>query len=334
MKKPLLIILAAAAAWALWAFVLPVSNSDNKVVSIGMGQGASRIRRALRQAGVVHSAFAFRLAARLSGQASDLKAGDYEIPSGLNVFQTLDLIVSGKTLVHRFLVREGLSAKQIAALLEAAGGLGHGRGLHGRRGFGHGPHGPRTGCARAPALEGWLFPDTYQVAKGMDEKALAKLMVARFKQKVPDRLLAEGSAIRLSPQQVMVMASIIEKEAKADKERPIVSAVFRNRMKLKKRLESCATVRYALDKWTGPLYNKDLLKPSPYNTYQNFGLTPGPICSPGLASIEGALHPAVTDALYFVVAGDGTHIFSKTYEQHLAAVARYKRLKKGVVDNQ
>jgi UPF0755 protein len=103
-------------------------------------------------------------------------------------------------------------------------------------------------------------------------------------------------------------------------------------MKLKKRLESCATVRYALDKWTGPLYNKDLLKPSPYNTYQNFGLTPGPICSPGLASIKAALHPVQTDALYFVVAGDGTHIFSKTYEEHLKAVARWKKMKKGVVE--
>jgi UPF0755 protein len=330
MKRAVLVSLASVCAWALWAFALPVSNSDSRVISIGVGQGASSISRTLRQAGVVHSALAFRLAARFSGDQSDLKAGDYEIPAGLNVFQTLDLIVSGKTLVHRFLVREGLSAKQIAALVEQAG-LGHADAF---MAVINDPAMVRELGVSGPSLEGYLFPDTYQVAKGMDEKALAKLMVARFKQKVPDSLLAQGAAIRLSPQQVLTMASIIEKEAKADKERPLVSAVFRNRMRLKKRLESCATVRYALDKWTGPLYNKDLLRPSPYNTYQNFGLPPGPICSPGLASIEGALHPAVTDALYFVVAGDGTHIFSKTYEQHLAAVARYKRLKKGIADDQ
>ena len=330
--KKIKTLLGLLAVWILWAFAMPANVADSTVVSIGVGQGASSISHTLAKAGLVHSALAFRLAARLSGDQSELKAGDYEVPGGLNVIQTLDLLVGGKALVHPFLVREGLSAKQLAALIESEG-LGKADAF--------------LAATRDPGLlkelaarqlpgdsaEGYLFPDTYNLPKGMDEKALVRLMVARFNQKVPPALLAEGAAIRLSPQQVMTMASIIEKEAKADKERPVVSAVFRNRMKLKKRLESCATVRYALDKWTGPLYNKDLLKPSPYNTYQNFGLTPGPICSPGLASIQAALHPVQTDALYFVVAGDGTHIFSKTYEEHLKAVARYKRLKKGVVDN-
>jgi len=273
------------------------------------------------------------VAARITGDQSELKAGDYEVPGGLNVFQTLSLLVGGKALVHPFLVREGLSAKQLAALIEKEG-------LGKADAFLQATRDPEILKELADrqlpgdSAEGYLFPDTYNLPKGMDEKALVKLMVARFNQKVPPALLAEGAAIRLNPQQVMTMASIIEKEAKEEDERPIISAVFRNRMKLKKRLESCATVRYALDKWTGPLYNKDLLKPSPYNTYQNFGLTPGPICSPGLASIKAAMHPVQTDALYFVVAGDGSHIFSKTYEEHLQAVARYKRLKKGVVDNQ
>ena len=329
MKKILLLSIAAAAAWFLWAMALPVGGDQSQVISIGAGQGASSISRTLKQAGVVRSAFGFRLAARFSGKQSQLKAGDYEVTPGLNAFQTLDLLVSGKALVHPFLVREGLSAKQIAALVEKEG-LGRSAAFMGAT---KDPQLLKELGKDIDSAEGYLFPDTYNLPKGLDEKELVKMMLARFKQKVPASLLAEGAAIRLTPQQIITMASIIEKEAKADKERPVVSAVFRNRMKLKKRLESCATVRYALDKWTGPLYNKDLVKPSRYNTYQNFGLPPGPICSPGLASIRAALHPVQTDALYFVVAGDGTHIFNKTYEEHLAAVARYKRLKKGIVDN-
>lgn len=328
MKKLLLSLAAVSALWALWALVLPVSLADGTVVSIAVGQGAGSISHALEDAGVVRSALGFRLITRLSGQQGQLKAGDYEVPDGLNAFQTLDLLVSGKTLVHRFLVREGLSAKQIAALLqqEKLGDAGR---------FMAAVKDPALAAelkVPGPTLEGYLFPDTYNMAKGLDERAIAKLMVARFKKMVPDSLLAQGSAIRLSPVQVMSMAALIEKEAKADKERPLVSGVFRSRMKQKKRLESCASVRYALDKWTGPLYNKDLAVDSAYNTYKVFGLPPGPICSPGLASINAALHPTETDALYFVVAGDGTHIFSKTYEEHLAAKARWKKLKKGIVD--
>ncbi len=328
MRKLLYGIVAAIAVWGLWALLLPAYAGEGKVVSISVGQGASSISRSLKEAGVIHSALGFRLITRFTGQAGDLKAGDYEVPSGLNAFQTLNLLVSGRTLVHRFLVREGLSAKQIAALLaqEKLGDADR---------FMAAVNDPALVAelgVPGPTLEGYLFPDTYQFAKGLDERALAKIMVARFKQKVPDSLLADGAAIRLTPRQVMSMAALIEKEAKADKERPLVSGVFRSRMKQKKRLESCASVRYALDKWTGPLYNKDLLAASPYNTYQNFGLPPGPICSPGMASIMAALHPTETDALYFVVAGDGTHIFSKTYEEHLAAKARWKKLKKGIVD--
>jgi UPF0755 protein len=329
MKKPLILFAALLAAWTLWAFALASGASQSTVVSIGVGQGASSISRTLRNAGVVRSAMAFRLAARFSGQQGQLKAGDYEVPPGLSVIQTLDLLVSGKTLVHPFLVREGLSGKQIAALLEKQG-LGKASAFLAAMAD---PVLVADLGIPGPTVEGYLFPDTYQLPKGLDERALVKMMVGRFKKMVPTDLLAQGAAIRLTPAQVMTMASIIEKEAKADKERPVVSAVFRNRMKQKKRLESCATVRFAFDRWTGPLYNKDLLRPSPYNTYQVFGLPPGPICSPGLASINAALHPVQTDAMYFVVAGDGTHIFSKTFEEHQKAVARWKKLKKGIVDN-
>jgi UPF0755 protein len=307
---------------------LPAHPAEHTIVSVPLGAGLGTVARELKKTGAVHSALAFKWLARISGHSGDIKAGDYEITPGLNASETLELLVSGRSLMHPLLVREGLSAAQIAAELERQG-LGSAKAF---LAVVQDPAEVDRLKVPGPSLEGYLFPDTYFLPRGMNEAAIAEMMVARFHQKAPTALLDEGSDIRLSPRQVMTMASLIEKEAKVERERPMVSAVFRNRMRLKKRLESCATVRYALNKWTGPLYNKDLLAASPYNTYQNFGLPPGPICSPGLASIDAALHPAQTDALYFVVAGDGTQIFSKTYEEHLKAKARWKRLKKGVVE--
>jgi UPF0755 protein len=327
MKKPVLIAAGSAFGLLLALFVLPTAPPQGTIVSVPMGASAATVARELKQAGAIRSATAFKLAARLSGKAGAIKAGDYEVPAGLGVFGMLDLLVSGRSLMHKFLVREGLSAPQVGALIEK-------QGLGSAKAFLAVAQDPAEAArlkVPGPTLEGYLFPDSYHLARGMSERAIAEMMVARFHQKVPPSLLAQGAAIRLDPRRVVTMASLVEKEAAAAKERPLVSAVFRNRMRQKMRLESCATIRYALDKYTGPIYYKDLKVESPYNTYIHFDLPPGPICSPGLASIEAALRPAQTDAMFFVVAGDGTHVFSKTYEEHQAAVARWRKLRKGVV---
>jgi UPF0755 protein len=322
--------LCVVAALSLGALLwVPCSPDKTVVISVPLGAGLGTVAARLKKAGAIHSAFVFKCLARLEGKSGAIKAGDYAVPPGLNAFGTLNLLVSGGSLMHPLLVREGLSAAQIGAELEKQG-LGSAKAF---MALVKDPASAKRFQVPGPTLEGYLFPDTYFLPQGVGAETVVKMMVARFHQKVPDSLLAQGSAIRLNPRQVMTMASIIEKEAKLEQERPIISAVFRNRMRLKKRLESCATVRYALDKWTGPLYDKDLSVPSPYNTYRNFGLPPGPICSPGLLCIEAALHPVKTDALFFVVAGDGSHIFSKTYAEHLKAKARWKRLKRGIVEN-
>ena len=214
LKKPFLLLIGFFGLVALWTLFVPVGGSEETVVSIGVGQGASSISKTLKEAGVIRSSLAFRLVTRVTGQQGQLKAGDYAVPGGLNVLQTLDLLVSGKTLVHRFLVREGLSGKQIAALVEKAG---LGTAVAFRQAMADPVFLKELGIP-GPTVEGYLFPDTYQLAKGLDEKALVKLMIERFKAKVPATLLAQGAAIRLSPLQVMTMASMIEKEAKADKE--------------------------------------------------------------------------------------------------------------------
>jgi UPF0755 protein len=158
------------------------------------------------------------------------------------------------------------------------------------------------------------------------------MMVTRFKEKVDVALLDQGARLHLRPLQVLTLASMIEKEARLDEERPKVARVFLNRRLKKMRLESCATIRFALNKYTGPVLFKDLDVVSPYNTYRHAGLPPGPICSPGLKSIEAAVNPAEGDWLFFVVAGDGTQIFSNTFEEHKKANLRYKKLKRGVVE--
>ena len=328
MMKKLALSAGLLALLALAAWTIPAHPPEGTVVSVPLGAGLGRVTAELKKAHAIHSAFAFKLLARLGGHSGDIKAGDYAVEPGLNAFQTLGLLVDGHSMMHAFLVREGLGAAQVAGELERQG-LGSAAKF---MAVVRDPAQAKALGVPGPTLECALFPDTYFLPKGMDEAAVAAAMVARFHKKIPDDLLAQGAAIKLTPLQVLTMASLIEKEAKLDDDRPMVSAVFRNRMRLKKRLESCASVRYALGKYTGPLYNKDLLVKSPYNTYQNFGLPPGPIANPGVKSVEAALHPAETDALFFVVAGDGSHHFSKTYDDFLAAKARWKRLKKGVVE--
>jgi UPF0755 protein len=319
MKKAA-ILAAALLLMAMALTFVPASGSDERVeVSIASGASGKSIARSLSKAGVVRSALAFRLACMLSGNSGRLKAGDYEMPLNLNAWQAVDQLVSGKALQRRFLITEGLSAFQIAGLLEAkklAKGPRFLKLVH------DAAFAKQLGIA-SPSLEGYLFPDSYQFARGIPEETLIGMMVARFKEKVPEKM---------RDRKILTLASIIEKEARADDERPKVARVFLNRKAQKMRLESCATVRYALNKYQGPILFADLEVASPYNSYRRWGLPPGPICSPGLKAIQAAMHPAEGNWLFFVVGGDGTHVFSETFDEHKKAKARYKRLKKGVVE--
>ncbi len=314
----------AALAWVLLAPVHPL----RRVVPVPVGSSLGQVAAGLERAGAVRSARAFKWLALLEGRSGKIKAGDYGIPPGLNLVQTLNLLVSGRSLMQPLLVPEGFSSAQIAAELGRLGLCSPDRFLALVRD----PSAARRFGVPGPTLEGYLFPDTYFLPRGVAPETVVRMMVARFHQEAPAALLAQGRKVGLNPRQVVTLASIVEKEAREDVERPLIAGVFRNRLLKRQRLESCATVRYALGRWSGPLYDKDLFVRSRYNTYRHAGLPPGPICSPGLKSIQAALHPAATDALFFVVRGDGGHIFAKTYQQFLKAKARWKRLKRGEVE--
>ncbi len=308
---------------ALLSYLASAPGSENEVVEVSVpaGYGVAGIGRELEKAGAVRSAWAFRIAATLKGEARHLKAGEYEIPRHLSAAQVVDYLVSGKALQRRVTMPEGLSAYQMGQrladrkLADAAVFLK----------LALDPAEAKKRGVNAPSLEGFLFPDSYQFARGLPESQIIDMMLARFREKVPDKLLAKGAALGLRPLQVLTLASLIEKEARAAAERPKVARVFLNRKIKKMRLESCATVRYALNKYRGPIYFKDLDVVSRYNTYRHAGLPPGPIASPGLASIEAAVAPDDGDWLFFVVSKDGQHHFSKNFEEHKKAKFDRKR---------
>lgn len=172
---------------------------------------------------------------------------------------------------------------------------------------------------QAGKLEGYLFPDTYFFEQESVPQRVVDRLQARFKEVVPKDLEERARILNVKPADIITMASLIEKEARVSHERALIAGVFYNRLRKRMYLESCATVEYALGTWKPRLLYKDLQINSPYNTYRHAGFPPGPICNPGLASIEAALRPATTDMLFFVADGQGSHRFSRYYKDHLNA---------------
>jgi UPF0755 protein len=331
MKKMVILslVLALLGVVVLVLFLPCRSGEDPAIFSVPMGVGAAKISRDLESQGFIHSAVLFRLTALLTGAKHKLKAGEYEIPGGASLWRILAILKSGKSMLHEFTVPEGFSSFQIAELLGSQKLAKPERFLD----LAHSSEEAQKLSVTAQGLEGYLFPDTYQIPRGLGEERILRMMVERFRQKVGPELLAKGRAQGLTPHQVVILASVVEREAKADSERPKVASVFLNRLKKNMRLESCATVRFAMNKYQGPVLDQDLHFKSRYNTYRHRGMPPGPICSPGLTSLEAAAQPAQTDYLFFVVAGDGAHVFSKTFEEHKKAKFRHKaRLRAGVVE--
>ncbi len=307
---------------ASYVLFLPCSFRNNpRIVKITSGMGAGKIASKLKEEGLIESRFRFKIAAFLYGR--NLKAGDYEFSPSMNNWRLISAMKRGRVKVNKLTVPEGFSAKQIAALIGKLKlgdenkflKLANDRDFAAKKGL--------TGRV----LEGYLFPETYLLNNAVKEEEILSLMVFRF-EKVMEKngilKICEERKIKLYD--LLRIASIIEKEAGVPAERPLVSAVFWNRIKRQMRLESCATVFYALgEKGNGKdhLTNRDLQIDSAYNTYQNYGLPPAPICNPGLASILAALNPAKVNYLYFVSKNDGTQEFSETLEQHNIARKKY-----------
>ncbi|EDY86431.1 conserved hypothetical protein [gamma proteobacterium HTCC5015] len=289
-----------------------------------MSEGASAIAVAndLAEQGVIEHAVLLRSYLRLTGQSRSLKAGEYAIEPDMNVMQLAERLVSGKAIQARFTIVEGWNIRELLSAIKAEPSLEHTLPKQD-------PQGALMAALGCPEQhpEGRFFAETYHYAKGTSDVAFL-----RRAYQMTERVLAEewqnrSADTRLeTPYEALIMASIIEKETAAPEERPLISGVFNNRLKKGMRLQTDPTVIYGIGaSYDGDIRFRDLRTDTPYNTYTRAGLPPTPIAMPGREAIHAALHPAPTEALYFVSRNDGTHIFSATLKDHEAAVDRYQR---------
>jgi UPF0755 protein len=294
-----------------------------KLIDIPKGAGLSSVTSILSQAGLVDQPLLFKLAARLTRRHKSLKAGEYRLSAAQSYDSILDALHRGRVVLHMVTLPEGFTLEQIVDRLAEAGLIDRRDALD----LAQDQDYLREQGIKAGSMEGYLFPDTYRFAKGLSSRAILGRMFRRFQQAW--RPLAQAAKAQgMSRLQAVTLASIIERETSLDAERPLVSAVYHNRLRSKMPLQADPTVIYGMDDFNGNLTKKDLREDTPYNTYTRAGLPPGPICSPGKASLHAAVHPAQAKYLYFVAKGDGSHYFSASYRQHVNAVNRYQKTRR------
>ncbi len=321
------LLLAAVLLWysnQVRANLRPVTPGEGRAVLVEITPGATTagIARELQQRGLIRDSFVFGLYARYLKLDSRLRSGIYEFSPSMSSGQILGRLARGEVAMNTFTIPEGFTVGQVADHLAQKGLGDRERFLKAARSPSLAPKYLPPGAPVREPLEGYLFPDTYQIPKGLPEEAIIRLMRERWEEVMTPALRARAAELKLSIHELIILASIIEKEA-TSRDRDKVSSVFHNRLRIGMKLDSCATINYVMDSPRPVLTLADLDTPSPYNTYRNRGLPPGPIANPGEAAIRAALYPVRTEFLYFVVKAPGEHAFAATHEEHLANRARY-----------
>ncbi len=275
----------------------------------------------LRDKNLISNSWYFIALGKYKKLTNKIKSGEYFIPQNTTPLRLLNILVSGKVILHRITFPEGFTMREMSDLLEKKGICS----AHQFLLITMKPY--KIPCLNEvfPNLEGVLFPDTYLFPHHYPPRLVVEKMVKRFCQIYTPALRKRAREIGMTDRGVITLASMIEKEAMLKREMPLISSVFHNRLKKGMRLQSDPTVIYDIPYFTGKLTRKDLLRPTPHNTYRFKGLPPDPICNPGKAAILAALYPAKTNYLYFVARNDGTHAFSDNLESHNIAVLLYQR---------
>lgn len=324
----LALLVLGAAAWSV--VHVPTGPSGGEPVHFFVPEGASlsRVARDLEREGLVRSAWAFRAWARLSGRDRAVRSGEYELAPGASIAATLEALVEGPLLMRAVTLPEGWTRRRTVEALAAGFDLDPAR-LDSLTLAPPERWRARLDLADSVSLEGYLFPETYRFVAGVSARTVVGTLVDAFAAAFGDSMRERADSLQLSLHEVVTLASIVEAEAVIDAERPAVAAVYLNRLERGWKLEADPTVAYALDKLGERLTFRDLEVDSAYNTYRNPGLPPGPINSPGLASLRAVLWPEPEfDAMYFVADGEGGHRFSRTWEEHQEAVREYRAIQR------
>jgi UPF0755 protein len=301
----------------------PVSTEKSQEkthIIVEQGLDLVKIANLLEEKGLVVSSLKFRLIARIYGLDKRIQAGEYLLSPDMTPTQIIDIITKGRVYLHRIVIPEGFNLKQIADVVEEAGFAEADSFLQATRD----PNLLARFNIKADSLEGYLFPDTYLFAKGTTTEKILATMIGHFRQQFKPQWEERAKELGFTVHEIVTLASIIEKETGNPAERKTISSVFHNRLKKKMRLETDPTVIYGIKDYDGNITRKHLKTWTPYNTYMIRGLPPGPIASPGAASLEAALYPEKTDYLFFVSKKDTTHHFSKTVKEHNRAVRKYQ----------
>lgn len=312
-----------AGALVFRSMLEPVPKGATVLVDIPIGSTVQSVAEILVKKNLIRNEWAFRLVVRLEKADGLLKAGEYELRQGLSIQQILEILIKGQSVTYPFTVPEGLTVAQTADLLESRGLVDRETFLRVAREEPLNVEYLPEGFDGAEPMEGYLFPETYRVSGRATEEEILAIMYRQFRRTVAS-LEERAQQIGLSMHEVVTLASIIEREAMVDGERTTISGVYHNRLRIGMKLDADPTVLYAHGRIDGLVTYEDLEIDSPYNTYRYAGLPPGPIASPGEASIRAALYPEEVDYLYFLSRNDGTHVFSRTYSEHRRNKAQYQ----------
>ena len=326
-----ILILIAGCLLGLWFIQLTTSlmipaqaEKGQKLIDIPQGANLRTVAQLLADERLIKNPTYFIIVGKLTGVEREIKPGEYEVYSDMRPLQILDLLKRGDLYRHDLVIPEGYTVKQIAELLEEKQ-LADSKTFIG---LSRDSEFIRSLEIQSKSLEGYLFPSTYYIAKRTPPEDIIRMMVRAFQHAYTREFQKRARELHLTQDQVVTLASMIERETSSDEERQKISAVFHNRLRRHMPLQSDPTVIYALPDFDGNLKRVHLKIASPYNTYRWPGLPPGPIANPGEAALYATLYPDPVDYLFFVSRNDGTHYFSNSIQEHNRAVAKYQQKRK------
>lgn len=323
------VFLVAAASWLLlsvscaFSDMTEVSGEDTVYVRITPGMSSSQVGQLLEEQGVIDSRLKFWLAVKLNNAGSKLQVGVFELQRNMQAGDALNVLINGQAAAVRVTVPEGLNVRQVAKLFAEHGLVDEQEFLEEAREFA-----PYDYIEKMPdadyRIEGFLFPETYDFASDATPRDVMQKMADEFDSRLTPDMRRRAAEEELSIYELVNLASLVEKEAKYPEDRPVIAQVFFKRLAIDMPLQSDTTLQYLRDEVKEDLSIADTEVESPYNTYLHYGLPPGPIASPGMASIEAVLNPADTDYLYFVADRDGHNHYGYTYDEHLELVEQVR----------